>query len=84
MSLLGCMVSLFHALVGYAGGGHILTPTKTYAICRGLFILAVAPGVARRHTSKKKPTHYKLLVNHAASASTSLMMAAAASGFPNA
>jgi hypothetical protein len=75
---------LFHALAGCVAGGHILTPTRIYVFCHGQFILAVALGVVRKHTSKKKPTHYKLLVNHAASASTSLMMAAAALGFPNA
>ena len=78
------MAYLFHALVGYVGGGHILIPTKIYAICRDLFILAVALDVVRRHMSKKKPMHYRLPVNHAASASTSLMMAAAALDFLNA
>ena len=52
------MVYLFHALAGCAAGGHILTPTKICVICHGLFILAVAPDAARRHTNKKKPTHY--------------------------
>ena len=78
------MVYPFHALAGYAAGGLIPAPIKIYAFCHGLFILAVALGVVLRHTSKKKPTHYRPLVNHAASASTSLTMAAAASGFPNA
>ena len=78
------MVYLFHALVGYAAGGLIQAPTRICASCHGQFILAVALGVVQRHTSKKKPTHYRPPVNHAASASTSLMMAAAALGFPNA
>ena len=78
------MVSLSHALAGYVDGGHILTPTRICAFCHGQFILAAVLGVVRKHTSKKKPTHYKPLANHAASASTSPMMAAAALGFPNA
>ena len=78
------MAYLFHALVGCAGGGVIPAPIKTCVICHGQFILAVALDAARKHTSKKKPTHYKLLVNHAANASTSLTMVAAALGFPNA
>jgi hypothetical protein len=78
------MVFLFHALAGYVAGGLIPAPIKTYVICHGQFILAVAPGVVRRHTNKKKPTHCKPLVNHAASASTSPMMAVAVLDFPNA
>ena len=78
------MMYLFHALAGYAAGGHILTPTRICAICHDLFISAVALDVARRHTSKKKPTHYKPLVNHAANVSTSPIVAAAVLGSPNA
>jgi hypothetical protein len=78
------MVYPFHALAGCAAGGHMLTPTKIYAICHGQFIWAVALGAVQKHTSKKKPMHYKPLVNHAANASTSPAMAAAALGFPNA
>jgi hypothetical protein len=48
----------FHALAGYAAGELIPAPIKTCVICHGQFILAVAPGVVQRHTSKKKPTHY--------------------------
>ena len=78
------MVYLFHVLAGYVAGGLIQAPTRICASCHGQFILAVALGVVQRHTSKKRPTHYSPLVNHAASASTSPTMAAAASGFPNA
>jgi hypothetical protein len=78
------MVYPFHALAGYAAGGLIPAPIKTYVICHGQFILAVALGVVRRHTSKKRSTHYKPLANHAASASTSPKMADAASGSLNA
>ena len=52
------MVYPFHALAGCVGGGRILTLIRICAICHGLFILAVALGVARRHTSKKKPMHF--------------------------
>jgi hypothetical protein len=71
------MVYLFHALAGCVDGGRIPTATKTCASCRDLFILAAALGVERRHTSKKRSTHYKPLVNHAASAYTSPIMAVA-------
>jgi hypothetical protein len=77
------MVYPFHALAGYAAGGVIPAPIKIYASCHGQSILAVALDVVQRHTSRKRPMHYKPLVNHAASASTSLTMAAAALGFPN-
>ena len=77
------MMYLLDALADCVGGGHILTPTKTCVICHGLFILAAALDVVRRHTNKKKPTHYSPLVSHAASASTSPMMVAAALGSPN-
>jgi hypothetical protein len=77
-------VYLFHALAGYAVGGRIRTATKIYAFCHGLFILAVALGVAQKHMSRKKLTHYMPLVNHAVSVFTSPMMAAAVSGSLNA
>jgi hypothetical protein len=77
------MVSLFHALAGCVVGGHIPTVTKIYVIYHGQFILAVALDVVQVHTSKKRLTHCKPLVNHAASASTSPMMADAALAFPN-
>jgi hypothetical protein len=78
------MASLFHALVGCVAGGRILTATKTCAFCHGQFILAVALGVVQRHTSKKRSTHYMLLVYHVVNASTLQMMAAAGLGFLNA
>jgi hypothetical protein len=69
------MASLFHALVGCVAGGRILTATKICDSCHGLFILAVALGVARRHTSKKRLTHYMPLAYHVVNASTLQMMA---------
>ena len=78
------MVYLFHALAGYAVGSRISTATKIYVTCHGLFILAVALGVVRRHTSKKRSTRYMSLADHAASVFTSQAMAAAGLAFPSA
>jgi hypothetical protein len=78
------MVYLFHALAGCAAGGHMLTPTKIYAICHGQFIWAVALGAVQKHTSKKKPMHYMPLVYHVVNVYTLQTMAAAVSGSLNA
>lgn len=72
------------ALVAYVAGYRSLKVIKICVICHDQFTVAAAPGQVRRHMSKKKPTHYLLLVNHAANVSTSPTMGPAVLGFPNA
>ena len=71
------------ASAGYVAGCRKPIKMKTCVIYHDRCTVAVALGMARRHMSKKKPTHYLLLVNHAANASTLPTMGPAASGFPN-
>ena len=75
---------LLLALAGYVAGCRKPIKIKTCVIYHDRCTVAVVLGMVRRHMSKKRPTHYLLLVNHAANVSTSPTTEPAASGFPNA